>query len=387
MNDPNGAITVRIHAAIAEIPAAAWDACAGDVNPSVSHAFLSALEDSGSTTARTGWTPQHLSVAAPDGRVIGVVPLYAKTHSYGEYVFDYGWADAYERAGGRYYPKLLSAVPFTPVPGPRLLLHPDAPPETRVHLIAAMVELANRRHISSVHVTFPERIEAEALTEAGFLQRVGQQFHWTNDGYRDFDDYLAALNSRKRKAVKKERREALAEGLEIEVLTGSDLNSRHWDAFYRFYLATADRKWGQAYLNRKFFALIGERMPDNVVLVLAQREGKYVAGALNLLGKDTIYGRNWGSYGDYKFLHFECCYYRAIEFAITHGLKRVEAGAQGPHKLQRGYLPVPTYSAHWIPDPGFRRAVAQFLARERDMVERKIDALAEYSPFRQADAD
>ncbi len=387
MNDPNGAITVRIHAAIAEIPAAAWDACAGDVNPSVSHAFLSALEDSGSTTARTGWTPQHLSVAAPDGRVIGVVPLYAKTHSYGEYVFDYGWADAYERAGGRYYPKLLAAVPFTPVPGPRLLLHPDAPPETRVHLIAAMVELANRRHISSVHVTFPERIEAEALTEAGFLQRVGQQFHWTNDGYRDFDDYLAALNSRKRKAVKKERREALAEGLEIEVLTGPDLNSRHWDAFYRFYLATADRKWGQAYLNRKFFALIGERMPDNVVLVLAQREGKYVAGALNLLGKDTIYGRNWGSYGDYKFLHFECCYYRAIELANTHGMKRVEAGEQGPHKLQRGYLPVPTYSAHWIPDPGFRRAVAQFLARERQMVERKIEGLAEFSPFRRETAE
>jgi uncharacterized protein len=236
-----------------------------------------------------------------------------------------------------------------------------------------------------VHVTFPEQGDAAALTEAGFLQRIGQQFHWTNDGYRDFDDYLAALNSRKRKAVKKERREALAEGLEIEVLTGSDLNSRHWDAFYRFYRATSDRKWGQAYLNRKFFELIGGRMPEKVVLVMAQREGKYVAGALNLLGKDAIYGRNWGSYGDYKFLHFECCYYRAIEFAITRGLKRVEAGAQGPHKLQRGYLPAPTYSAHWIPDPGFRRAVAQFLDRERLMVERKIDALAEYSPFRHDD--
>ena len=311
------------------------------------------LEDSGSTTARTGWTPQHLSLAARDGTILGVVPLYAKTHSYGEYVFDYGWADAFERAGGRYYPKLISAVPFTPVPGPRLLLRPDAPPETRDHLIAAMVELCNRRRISSVHVTFPEERDAEALAEAGFLQRVGQQFHWTNNGYRDFEDYLAALTSRKRKAVKKERREAVAEGLEIEVLTGSDLKSRHWDAFYRFYLATSDRKWGQAYLNRKFFDMIGERMPDNIVLVLAQRAGKYVAGALNLLGRDTIYGRNWGSHGDYKFLHFECCYYRAIEFAITHGLQRVEAGAQGPHKLQRGYLPVPTYSAHWIPIPGF----------------------------------
>jgi predicted N-acyltransferase len=385
MNDAGSPITVQVHAAIAEIPAPAWEACAGGVNPSVSHAFLSALEDSGSTTARTGWTPQHLSLSAPDGTILGVVPLYAKTHSYGEYVFDYGWADAFERAGGRYYPKLISAVPFTPVPGPRLLLHQDAPPETRDHLIAAMVELCNRRRISSVHVTFPEERDAEALAEAGFLQRVGQQFHWTNNGYRDFEDYLAALTSRKRKAVKKERREAVAEGLEIEVLTGSDLKSRHWDAFYRFYLATSDRKWGQAYLNRKFFGMIGERMPDNIVLVLAQRAGKYVAGALNLLGRDTIYGRNWGSHGDYKFLHFECCYYRAIEFAITHGLQRVEAGAQGPHKLQRGYLPVPTYSAHWIPDSGFRRAVAQFLAREREMVERKIDALAEYSPFRHAD--
>ncbi|HEY1257851.1 MAG TPA: GNAT family N-acetyltransferase [Stellaceae bacterium] len=382
MNDSEGAVTVRVHASIAEIPPAAWDACAGDVNPSVAHVFLNALEESGSATARTGWTPQHLSIAGPDGTILGVVPLYAKTHSYGEYVFDYGWADAYERAGGRYYPKLLNAVPFTPVPGPRLLLHPAAPAETRTHLIAAMVELANRRRISSVHVNFPEPGDAEALTEAGFLQRIGQQFHWSNEGYQTFDDFLAALNSRKRKAVKKERREALAPGLDIEVLTGADLAPRHWDAFYRFYLATSDRKWGSAYLNRKFFALIGERMPEKIVLVMARRDGKYVAGALNLLGKDTIYGRNWGGYGDYKFLHFECCYYQAIEFAIARGLKRVEAGAQGPHKIQRGYLPVPTYSAHWLPDPGFRRAVAQFLARERDMVERKIDALGEYSPFR-----
>ena len=284
MNDGGAAITVEVHTAIGEIPPAAWEACAGDINPSVSYAFLSALEDSGSTTTRTGWSPQHLSLAAPDGTIIGVVPLYAKTHSYGEYVFDYGWADAYERAGGRYYPKLISAVPFTPVPGPRLLVRPDAPAETRAHLVAAMVELCNRRRISSVHVTFPEERDAELLTEVGFLQRIGQQFHWSNNGYRDFDDYLAALNSRKRKAVKKERREALAPGLEIEVLTGSDLQPRHWDAFYRFYLATSDRKWGQAYLNRKFFALIGERMPANIVLVLAKRDGKYVAGALNLLG-------------------------------------------------------------------------------------------------------
>ncbi len=377
-----GAMTVRVHSAIAEIPAAQWDACAGDANPSVSHAFLNALEESGSASPRTGWTPQHLSLSGPAGTTLGVVPLYAKTHSYGEYVFDYGWADAYERAGGRYYPKLLSAVPFTPVPGPRLLLRPQAPASARAYLVAAMVELAARRRVSSLHVNFPDAADARALTEAGFLQRMGQQFHWTNDGYHDFDDYLAALNSRKRKAIKKERREALAQGLEIDVLTGTDLQTRHWNAFYEFYLATSDRKWGSAYLTRRFFKLVGERMPEKIVLVMARRGDKYVAGALNLLGSDTIYGRNWGGYGNYKFLHFECCYYRAIEFAITHRLKRVEAGAQGPHKLQRGYLPVPTYSAHWIPDPGFRAAVAQFLERERDMVEHKIDRLAEFSPFR-----
>ena len=386
MNDTDRTIMVKVHSAITDIPAADWDVCAGDTNPTVSHAFLKALEESGSTTARTGWTPQHLSITGLGAAVVGVVPLYAKTHSYGEYIFDYGWADAFERAGGRYYPKLLSAVPFTPVPGPRLLLHPGAPPETRGLLIAAMIELAVQRRISSLHVNFPEPADMGALSEAGFLHRLGQQFHWTNDGYRDFDDFLAALNSRKRKAVKKERREALAPGLEIEVLTGADLKPRHWDAFYEFYLATSDRKWGSAYLNRRFFALIGERMPEKIVLVMARCGANYVAGALNLLGRETIYGRNWGSYGEYKFLHFECCYYQAIEFAITHKLKHVEAGAQGPHKIQRGYLPTPTYSAHWIPDPAFRRAVGHFLARERDMVERKIEGLAEFSPFRREDA-
>jgi hypothetical protein len=268
------------------------------------------------------------------------------------------------------------------------LVAPGAPPDTKATLIAGLVEFTRQRGISSLHVNFPEDADAEALFEAGFLKRMGQQFHWANDGYKDFDDYLAALNSRKRKAVKKERREALQPGLEIDVLTGADLLPRHWDAFYRFYLATSDRKWGSAYLTRKFFALIGERMADKIVLVMARRGQDYVAGAFNILGRETIYGRNWGSYGDYKMLHFECCYYRAIEFAIDHGLKRVEAGAQGPHKLQRGYLPVPTYSAHYIPDPSFRRAVAQFLAREREMVEQKIEHLAEhYSPFRHADGE
>ena len=386
MSDSADTITLRVHGAIKEIAPAAWDACAGDNNPTVSHAFLNALEESGSATARAGWAPQHLSFTDRSGRLVGAAPMYLKSHSYGEYVFDWGWADAYERSGGRYYPKLLCAVPFTPVPGPRLLVAPDAPGETGSHLIAGMVELARQRKLSSLHINFPETQDFEAFGDAGFLPRIGQQFHWTNDGYRDFDDYLAALNSRKRKAVKKERREALAGGgIEIEMLTGSDLSERAWDAFYRLYLGTTDRKWGSAYLSRRFFSLIGERMPNNVVLFLARRGKDYIAGAFNLLGRDTIYGRNWGAHREYRFLHFECCYYQAIEFAIQHGLKRVEAGAQGPHKLQRGYLPVPTYSAHWIPDPGFRRAVAAFLAREREMVEQKIEHLGEFSPFRHED--
>jgi len=380
--DTGEQISLTVHPSIAEIPAAEWDACAGDGNPTLSYTFLRAMEESGSASGRTGWAPQHLSLADPGGRVIGVVPLYLKSHSYGEYVFDYGWADAYERAGGRYYPKALAAVPFTPVPGPRLLVAPDAPADSKAMLIAGLAEFTRQRGISSLHINFPEDDDAEALFAAGFLKRMGQQFHWTNDGYKTFADYLAALNSRKRKAVNKERREALATGLDIDVLTGADLQPRHWDAFYRFYLATSDRKWGSAYLNRKFFALIGERMADKIVLVMARKGRDYVAGAFNILGREAIYGRNWGSYGEYKMLHFECCYYRAIEFAIDHGLKRVEAGAQGPHKLQRGYLPVPTYSAHYIPDPNFRRAVAQFLAREREMVEHKIEQLGEYSPFR-----
>src|SRR5438046_6521429 len=387
MNDPGNStaetITLRIHAAISEIAPEAWDACAGDINPTVSHVFLSALEESGSCTARNGWAPQHLSSPDVSGRFIGVLPMYLKSHSYGEYVFDWGCADAFERAGGRYYPKLLCAVPFTPVPGPRLMIAPAAPVETKRHLAAGMVELTKQRQISSLHVNFPEMEDFEASGEAGFLPRIGQQLHWTNDGYGDFDDYLAALNSRKRKAVKKERREALADGaIAIEVLSGSDLTEKIWDAFYRIYLATSDRKWGSAYLNRRFFSLIGVLRPDKVVLVMAKRGRDYIAGAFNILGRDTIYGRNWAAHREYRFVHFECCYYSAIEFAITHGLKRVEAGAQGPHKLQRGYLPVPTYSAHWIPDPAFRRAVAAFLAREREMVAEEIEQLSEFSPCR-----
>jgi uncharacterized protein len=385
MTDSSDTVTLRLHGAIREVAPAAWNACAGDVNPTVSHVFLNALEESGSATARSGWAPQHLCFADASGRLVGAVPMYLKSHSYGEYVFDWGWADAYERSGGSYYPKLLCAVPFTPVPGPRLLMAADAPADTQSTLIAGMIELARQRKLSSLHINFPDTGDFEAFADAGFLRRTGQQFHWINNGYRDFDDYLAALNSRKRKAVKKERREAMANGIEIDLLTGSDLNEKAWDAFYKLYLGTSDRKWGSAYLTRRFFSMIGERMPDQVVLFMARRNRDYIAGAFNLLGKDTIYGRNWGAHREYRFLHFECCYYRAIEFAIERGLKRVEAGAQGPHKLQRGYLPVPTYSAHWIPDPNFRRAVASFLDREREMVEQKIEDLAEFSPFRHAD--
>jgi predicted N-acyltransferase len=382
MADGGDRLTIRVVERLAEVDAASWDACAGDENPFLSHAFLEALEASGSATAKTGWLPQHLVLEDGTGRLLGAVPLYLKSHSYGEYVFDHGWASAYERAGGDYYPKLLSAVPFTPVTGRRLLLAPEAPAKAAEILIAALVEVARRHKVSSLHVTFPTESEWRALGAAGFLQRIGRQFHWENQGYRDFEDFLAALSSRKRKQIHRERRDAVV-GLEIETLTGKAIETRHWDAFFRFYMSTSDRKWGSAYLNRKFFGLLGERMADKVVLVMAKKGGRYVAGALNLRGRDTLYGRNWGCLGDFPFLHFEACYYRAIDFAIAHGLKRVEAGAQGQHKIQRGYLPVPTYSAHWIPDRNFARAVEDFLVRERRAIEQEMEALEEeLSPFK-----
>jgi uncharacterized protein len=383
MADGGERLTVKVVAALAEIPAADWDSCAGEDNPFLSHAFLEALEASGSATAETGWLPQHLVLEDGDGRLLGAVPLYLKSHSYGEYVFDWGWASSYERVGGRYYPKLQCSVPFTPVTGRRLLLREDAPPGAAEALIAAMIELARRHKVSSLHVTFPTAMEWELLGETGFLLRLGQQFHWENDGYGSFDDFLEALNSRKRKQIRRERRDALAGGVEIETLRGSAIEPKHWDAFYRFYRSTSDRKWGDAYLTRAFFDLIGARMAERVVLVMAKKGGRYIAGALNLVGRDTLYGRNWGCLGDFPFLHFEACYYRAIDFAIAHGLKRVEAGAQGPHKIQRGYLPSPTYSAHWIRDPGFARAVANFLTRERCALESEMTQLeAELSPFK-----
>lgn len=388
-------IEVGVLGSIGNVGAEQWDSCAGAANPTVSHAFLTALEDSGAADLHSGWAPQHLVIfesgtaEARGRRLLACAPLYAKSHSYGEYVFDWSWADAYERAGGRYYPKLQSAVPFTPVPGPRLLLRRDLRPEDpepsvlASALIQAMVKLGERIGASSLHVTFPEREDWGRLGEAGLLRRLGLQYHWENPGYRDFEDFLAALSSRKRKAIRKERREVAKSGISLRILRGDEIRREHWHAFYGFYLSTIDRKWASAYLNREFFLCLGETMADKVVLVMAEDEGRPVAGALNLLGQDALYGRNWGCSESHRFLHFEACYYQAIEVAIREGLKRVEAGAQGEHKIQRGYLPVETYSAHWIADAGFRTAVEDFLERERRAVRRQIAALSEFSPFRQ----
>lgn len=381
MNDGGRSLSLTLHGAIADIPGMDWDACAGDDNPFAGHAFLLALEESGSAGPRTGWMPQHAVLRDEAGRVVAAAPMYAKSHSYGEYVFDHGWAQAFERAGGAYYPKLQVAVPFSPVPGPRLLVRPG----TGIPLEAigdALRQACTELDLSSVHVTFCTEPEYQALGRAGFLQRIGKQFHWENDGYAGFDDFLAALNSRKRKSIRRERRDAQSAGLEFRTLRGHDITKRHWDAFYRFYTSTVDRKWGSAYLTRSFFPLLSERLGDRVVLMVAEHNGTPVAGALNLMGGEALYGRNWGCSGDWPFLHFELCYYRAIDFAIEHGMKRVEAGAQGEHKIQRGYLPRPTYSAHWIAHGGLRRAVAEFLDAERPAIEEQMSDLASYSPFR-----
>ncbi len=376
------ALELSVLDGVGQVDPAEWDACAGSGNPFLSHAFLLCLEESRSTGPRTGWLPRHLALRGAGGRLVGAVPAYAKAHSYGEYVFDHGWANAYERAGGRYYPKLQVAVPFTPVTGPRLLLSPDAPAGSLAGLIQGLEEVARRLGVSSVHVTFPTEPEWDALGQAGWLRRLGHQYHWENRGYARFEDFLAELNSRKRKAIRKEREAVAASGLRLHTLSGDDLRPAHWDAFNRFYRDTVDRKWGSAYLTRDFFHLLGERMGDKVVLVMAEDDGRWVAGALNLRGADALYGRNWGSEGDYRHLHFEACYYRAIDYAIAHGLARVEAGAQGEHKISRGYLPVETYSAHWIADPALRRAVADFVDRERPLMRHQIAALMEESPFR-----
>ena len=354
---------------------------AGGYNPFVCHDFLSALEESGSVGGGTGWQPAHLILEAAGGRIIGAAPAYLKAHSMGEYVFDHGWADAYERAGGRYFPKLLAAVPFTPVTGPRLLAADEA---ARAGLAEGLKQVVARYRLSSGHVTFAGEADIAAMAERGYLMRLDQQFHFTNAGYGSFEDCLGALASRKRKALKRERRDALANGISIAWLTGRDLREEHWDAFFAFYIDTGGRKWGRPYLTRRFFSLIGERMADRILLVMARREGRWIAGALNFIGSDRIYGRNWGCIEDHPFLHFEVCYHQAIDFAIAKGLSVVEAGAQGEHKLARGYLPVTTRSAHYIPDPGFRRAVADYLTRERAAVAQMGEALTEAGPFRRA---
>ncbi len=378
----------NVVARIADIAPADWDACANPdpatYNPFLSHAFLNALEDSGSVgDKKTGWLPHHVALSEGTEGIAACMPCYVKLHSAGEYVFDYAWAEAYERAGGNYYPKLQAAVPFTPVPGRRLLVRPGPNAERRERLLAgAAVEVARRIGVSSLHVTFLTQGEWTALGASGFLRRTDQQFHWHNEGYVRFDDFLARLSSRKRKTVRKERGEALSGGLEIERITGADLTEAHWDAFFAFYMDTGGRKWGHPYLNRRFFSVLGQTMADRCLLIMAKRGGRYVAGALNLLGGDCLYGRYWGAIEHHPYLHFEVCYYQAIDYAIEKGLARVEAGAQGEHKLARGYMPVTTYSAHWIADPGFRQAVARYLEVERARVEETAERLSELGPYR-----
>ncbi len=370
--------SVRVAESFAEIEAAAWDALAGVDHPFLSHAFLSALEDSGSAITRAGWQPLPLLLEDEGGALVGAVPLYGKSNSQGEYIFDHSWADAWQRAGGNYYPKLLAAVPFTPAPGPRLLAQDRAVvPE----LIRGMEGLAINNRLSSAHANFIEEPDIAAFTEAGWLLREGVQFHFRNRGYGDFDDFLATLASRKRRAIRKERAAAQS-AVTIHALTGSAITDAHWDAFWTFYQDTGARKWGRPYLTRAFFSLISERMADRVLLLIAEKDGQPIAGALNFIGGDVLYGRYWGCTQDIPFLHFELCYYQAIDFAIARGLSRVEAGAQGEHKIARGYEPVATWSAHYIADEGFRAAIADFLRRERHAMEREIEFLGTVTPFR-----
>ncbi len=396
-------LQLRATPTIGDIDAEAWDACANPgwprtgfpaanpgenppacaYNPFISHDFLYCLEASGSAVARTGWQPQHLVAARPDGTLAGVVPCYLKSHSRGEYVFDGGWAEAFERAGGDYYPKLQVSVPFTPATGRRLLAAPGPDAGAiQEHLAAGLLALCRTHHASGVHVTFMPEAESALLARHGFLQRTDQQFHWRNEGYASFEEFLEALSARKRKTVRRERREALENGVTIHWLTGRDLTEEAWDAFFDFYMETGSRKWGRPYLTRAFYSLAGERMADRILLVMAKRQGRWIAGAINFIGSHTLFGRHWGAIEHHPFLHFEVCYYQAIDFAIARGLARVEAGAQGEHKLARGYLPTTTHSAHYLAHPGLRRAVADYLVREREYVAEMGEELAESAPFR-----
>ena len=382
-------MTAKISAinSLKDISADDWNTCAQiegvASNPFTSHAFLLALEQSGSATAKTGWAAQHL-VLEENGKIVGVVPCYLKSHSMGEYVFDHAWADAYTRAGGHYYPKLQVSVPFTPATGPRLLANTT---EHRALLADGLVSLCQQSKSSSVHITFATTQDASEMTAKGWLQRNDIQFHWHNQGYSNFTDFLAALSSSKRKNIRKERQAIVDNGISFELVTGSDLKEIHWDHFYKFYMDTGSRKWGQPYLTRKFFSLINETMNNETLLVLAKREGKTIAGALNFIGGETLYGRNWGCLENHPFLHFETCYYQAMDFAIARGLKTVEAGAQGEHKLARGYVPEKTYSLHHLAHPGLSRAVADYLDHERAAIDENQQELGEHTPFRHTEQD
>lgn len=389
--DANG-LTARVLSGADELPPDIWDAHANPPhlphNPFLRHAFFMAAEQSGSAQPEAGWIPQHIVVEAGQDNIVGLVPCYAKTHSYGEYVFDHSWAHALERAGGDYYPKLQCAVPFTPATGRRLLtgLEGDQAGRVKRALLEALRGVTERAGLSSAHVTFMPEDEALGGEDAGYLLRTDQQFHWHNKGYRSFDAFLGALNSQKRKQIKRERREATgANGVEIVALTGDDLAEEHWEAFYQFYLDTGYRKWGSPYLTREFFSLINATMPEDILLVMARRDGRWIAGALNFIGADALYGRNWGAIEHHKFLHFELCYYQAIDFAIARGLKRVEAGAQGAHKLARGYEPSLTYSIHHICHTGFREAVAHYLDQERRAIKDDQAYLQARAPFKKGD--
>ncbi|MBK0325885.1 N-acetyltransferase [Rhodobacteraceae bacterium F11138] len=382
-------IEIQVIRSLTQLDARQWDACAcpeaadggRPQDPFTTHRFLSALEQSGSVGPGTGWQPQYLT-AYQDGTLIACAPMYAKSHSQGEYIFDHNWAHAFERAGGQYYPKLQIAVPFTPATGRRLLVRPGFEQAGMSALVQGAVQLAANNDISSLHVTFCTAQEARAGAQMGLMTRASQQFHWMNDGYGDFDAFLATLSSRKRKNIRKERQQAQGFGGTIHVLTGDAIEPAHWDAFWVFYQDTGARKWGSPYLSRQFFDIAQQTLRDDLVLVMAQRDGRWIAGALNVIGRTTLFGRYWGCIEHHPCLHFELCYYQAIDMAIAQGLQRVEAGAQGEHKLARGYLPTPTHSLHWIADPGFADAVGNYLQAERDAVTEEIEILTDYGPFR-----
>lgn len=380
MDDP--AFILKPHQSIADLGVDHWNSCMSGDNPFVSYHFLHALEQAGCVGPDTGWAPYHLSLSKKDPAkdpISAVMPLYLKSHSRGEYVFDHGWADAYERAGGNYYPKLQSCSPFSPVNGPRLLSQSN---DHKQALAQGLIDFATSNGLSSTHLTFLKPDEAKILADLGFLLRTDIQYHWQNHGFETFKDFLSTMKSRKRKQILRERNEALSNGLRIEILSGSDLKEHHWDHYFQFYLETSSRKWGMPYLNREFFSLISQSMADKIVLMMCKRDDTYIAGALNFKSNTTLYGRYWGASEHHAFLHFELCYYQAIDYAIQNGLKLVEAGAQGQHKLSRGYLPTKTYSAHWIRDEGFKLAVQDFLKRESQSIDLGQQALNEVGPFK-----